>query len=46
LTVIFACKRSLLLKRQLVVLVEGELDVLSVAQACADLVAVLATGIN
>ena len=36
--------QSLLLKRQAVVLVEGEFDALSVAQECGDLVAVVATG--
>ena len=36
--------QSLLLKRQAVVLLEGEFDALSVAQECGDLVAVVATG--
>ena len=36
--------QSLLLKRQAVVLTEGEFDALSLAQECGDLVAVVATG--
>ena len=36
--------QSLLLKRQAVVLLEGEFDALSIAQECGDLVAVVATG--
>jgi Toprim-like len=36
--------QSLLFKRPAVVLTEGELDALSIAQACGDLVAVVATG--
>ena len=36
--------QSLLLKRQAVVLTEGEFDALAVAQECGDLVAVVATG--